>query len=517
MFIPKCFHAPGVILIFTALISAEPVARCADAPPAEAKPGAASIESSVVKIFSTSRYPDYFRPWTKQAPAESTGSGVVIEGKRILSNAHVVLYASQIQIQGHQGGDRLSAVVEAIAPEIDLAVLRLEDETFFATHPPLPRASTLPEAKDTVMVYGYPQGGATLSITKGIVSRIEFTGYNYLAAGLRVQIDAAINPGNSGGPAVAGDKMIGLAFSHLTTADNIGYIIPCEEIELFLRSIAGGKYTSKPKMFAEFQTLESAALRSFLKLDKGVEGLVVHKGDDANPANPLKEWDVISKVGDTPVDDQGMIKLGANLKVHFTYLLQKYAKDGSVPMTVVRDAKETKMQIPLITRRPRVISDLDGKYPSYFVYGPIVFTTASVEMVQGLMSGGESWTGFLIGRNSPLVRRWSDKPGFAGERMVVVPCPMFPHKLSKGYSSPAAEVVKSINGIVIKNLEHLVEVLRDSKDEFITVAFYDEGGETLVFPRAEMVASTEEILTDNGVRSQGSPDTLAIWNAKAGK
>ena len=36
----------------------------------------------------------------------------------------------------------------------------------------------------------------------------------------------------------------------------------------------------------------------------------------------------------------------------------------------------------------------------------------------------------------------------------------------------------------------------------------------MVFRRAEMLTATDEILTDNGVRSQGSPDMLAIWNAK---
>src|SRR5579871_3508224 len=182
-------HGICAVILFARIA----IGNGADSTAADSKSASPGIESSVVKIFSTARYPDYFRPWTKQAPAESTGSGVVIEGKRILSNAHVVLYASQIQVQGNQGGDRLSAIVETVAPEIDLAVLRLEDESFFASHPPLARASTLPEPKDPVMVYGYPQGGNTLSITKGIVSRIEFTAYNFLSAGLRVQIDAAIN------------------------------------------------------------------------------------------------------------------------------------------------------------------------------------------------------------------------------------------------------------------------------------------------------------------------------------
>ncbi len=58
-----------------------------------------------------------------------------------------------------------------------------------------------------------------------------------------------------------------------------------------------------------------------------------------------------------------------------------------------------------------------------------------------------------------------------------------------------------------------VEVLRDCRDEFITIQFNDPGGETLVFRRDEMLAATDDILTDNGVRSRGSPDMLAIWMA----
>jgi hypothetical protein len=45
------------------------------------------------------------------------------------------------------------------------------------------------------------------------------------------------------------------------------------------------------------------------------------------------------------------------------------------------------------------------------------------------------------------------------------------------------------------------------------VNFDGRSSEGLVFPRVKLVASTEDILTDNGVRSQGSPDMLKIWQA----
>ncbi|MFZ0828668.1 MAG: trypsin-like peptidase domain-containing protein [Verrucomicrobiia bacterium] len=491
-------------------------AKTAAATNAPVETRADAVANSVVKVFSTIRYPDVYKPWTKESPSDATGTGVVIEGKRILTCAHVVLYASQVQIQANQAGDKLFAKVEAIAPGIDLAVLKLDDESFFDTHPPLSRATALPEIRDMVMAYGYPEGGTSLSITKGIVSRIEFEAYNYPVSGLRIQIDAAINPGNSGGPAVVGDKMIGLAFSHLGSADNIGYIIPNEEIELFLKDIADGHYDGKPALFDDLQTLENPALREFLKLDKSVAGMVVHKPDSADPAYPLKEWDVITKIGDTPVDDQGMIKLGASLRVRFQYLVQKITKDGKVPLTLVRAGKELPVELPVSPNHPMVMSDLNGAYPSYFVYGPLVFSTATDQFISGLMRGtrGPRWINWLSNMGSPLVKRIGDKPAFAGEELVVVPSPFFPHKLAKGYSDPFCQVVKAINGIPIKNLDQLVEVLRDAKGPFITVEFNQRDGETLIFPRPDMLAATDDILTDNGVRSQGSPDTLALWNAK---
>src|SRR3954463_13913891 len=77
------------------------------APTAPAIPS--RVENSVVKIFSTLRRPDPYKPWTKATPQDVTGSGVVIEGKRILTNAHVVGYASQVQIQASQDGDKVGA------------------------------------------------------------------------------------------------------------------------------------------------------------------------------------------------------------------------------------------------------------------------------------------------------------------------------------------------------------------------------------------------------------------------
>jgi hypothetical protein len=48
----------------------------------------------------------------------------------------------------------------------------------------------------------------------------------------------------------------------------------------------------------------------------------------------------------------------------------------------------------------------------------------------------------------------------------------------------------------------------------IKFEFFRRGGETLVLPREKMLAATDEILGDNGIRTQGSPDTLEVWKGK---
>lgn len=503
-------------LLAAALLGAWPAGAesppAADAKPAEAIPS--NVENGVVKVFSTTRYPDPFKPWTKASPQEITGSGVVIDGKRILTNAHVVSYASQVQIQANQAGDKIAATVEAIAPGIDLALLKLDDESFFKDHPPVPRAKALPDIKDAVLAYGYPTGGTSLSVTKGIISRIEFVPYSVSTSGLRIQIDAALNPGNSGGPAIANDKIVGLAYSHLGgDTQNIGYIIPNEEIDLFLADVADGHYDGKYGMYDELQTLENPALRAYLKLDKSVEGIVVHRPYKSDASYPLREWDVITKIGDTPVDDQGMVKLGTTLRVNFRYLISKTVKNGRVPLTVVRDGKSVEVSLPVATTRPLLIHDLHGDYPPYFIYGPLVFSRASQEFLLFMDHNPQLVKGFAF-IQSPLVTEAGNAPDDELQDLVIVSSPFFPHKLATGYGNPSAGVVYAVNGTKVKSLEQMVAYLRDLKDEFVVFKFSHHNGESLVFKRSEIVAATDEILSDNGVRAQASPDLMAVWEGK---
>ena len=70
----------------------------------------------------------------------------------------------------------------------------------------------------------------------------------------------------------------------------------------------------------------------------------------------MKEWDVITRIGDTPIDNQGMVKLDKDLRVSFAFLIQRLAKDGVLPLTVVRAGKTLQLQLPVSAEHPTLVA-----------------------------------------------------------------------------------------------------------------------------------------------------------------
>jgi hypothetical protein len=117
-------------------------------------------------------------------------------------------------------------------------------------------------------------------------------------------------------------------------------------------------------------------------------------------------------------------------------------------------------------------------------------------------------------RQSPIITRFLDEPNFPGEELVVVASPMFTHKITKGYSQPFGAVIARVDGIPVKNLSHLVELFRNGSSEFLEIDFADRHTEKMIFRRKEIMAVTEEILSNNGIRKQYSDEFAAVWEKK---
>jgi hypothetical protein len=261
------------------------------------------------------------------------------------------------------------------------------------------------------------------------------------------------------------------------------------------------------------QTLDNPALRRFLKIDPSVHGIVVSRPYEDEASYPIRQWDVITRIGDVDVDDQGNVPLKGDVRVNMAYFFLKEAKDGYVPVTVARGGKLVKTRLPVARTVPTLFPDLEGKYPSYFIFGPMVFSRAS-RLLIGALAVDTPTVRYVTDMASPLVTRMSDRPSTPDEELVFIAAPFFPSPLTAGYRNPQYRVVKAVNHTPITSLRRLVRVLRDSTSPFVVIEFADTRGDRLIFHRSELFSSTPTILAENGVRTQGSADMMAEWKSK---
>src|SRR4030095_13017077 len=184
--------------------------------------------------YATTQDPDYDSPWQAQVPQASTGSGVVIGPGRVLTGAHVIANATFVQVQKISDTEKVVARVVGVCHDCDLALSEVGDRRFRDGIDPA-KLGELPDLRDRVAVVGFPIGGEEISITEGVVSRIEVQRYShsqrYLLA---VTVDAAINKGNSGGPVFKSGNVVGIAFQKLENAENVGEMVPAPIIRHFL-------------------------------------------------------------------------------------------------------------------------------------------------------------------------------------------------------------------------------------------------------------------------------------------
>ena len=310
-------------------------------------------------------------------------------------------------------------------------------------------------------------------------------------------------------PQFPDDRIVGLVFSRIKDADNIGYLIPAHEILTFLQDIEDGSYQGKPHLFEMFQTAENEALRARLGLNREATGLVVSQPYRDEDSYPLKKWDLVTHVGPHAIDNLGLVQVRDDLRLRFSHFVEITAQDDQVELTVVRNNQELKIQVPVAYQRNRLLPMLKYDYPEYAILGPLVFSTATHELTRTIASNYR-WLAYLSELESPLIGSMSKRQSFSGQELVVV-CPqMFSHPIRKGYGSPSFGVLTHINEQPIKNLAHFVELIRDGSDEFVELTFAGRS-ESLVFRRDELMDSNESILEAEGIRHQFSPRLRKIW------
>lgn len=229
--------------------------------------------NAVVRVYSITYRPDYFIPWQNKRQDGCYGSGVVIPGNRVLTSAHNVTDATYIAVMKQTVDEDYFARVLFIDHDCDLALLEVEDASFFDDIVPMELGQT-PPPQTPVAVVGFPIGGNMLSVTQGVISRIEARSYVHSQRDLlAAQLDAAINPGNSGGPVICDGRVVGIAFQSNRSGEGLGYMIPTEIIRHFLVDIEDGQVDGFGVFGCSVANLENADTRRYLGMGKGETGV----------------------------------------------------------------------------------------------------------------------------------------------------------------------------------------------------------------------------------------------------
>jgi len=457
----------------------------------------AEPERSVIQIQTFSQQPLWDAPWRFESVRRSSGSGFVIKGKRIMTNAHVVSWAKQILVRRYQDPRPYLARVLFIGHDCDLALLEVQEESFFDGLEPL-GFGELPKVRSTVITYGYPAGGEQISYTRGVVSRIEMQNYVHIGnrSFLAAQTDAAINPGNSGGPVLQDDLVVGVAFQGIPGLENAGFFIAPPVVQHFLTDVEDGRYDGVPVAGIRLVALQNPAYRRFLKLPDNNLGARI---DSILPIPAteaaVRPDDVLLRVGSYDVGSDGTVVFDGN-RVSASVAFQLAQNGESIPLKIWREGKEIEVSVPMsIYEADRLIGNQYDVLPRYFVYAGLVFTPLSQDYMKTF---GRDWRDAA---NSEIVYelyyRRSESPKTARTEPVVLASTLA-HPVNANVKIAARALVDRINGVRIDNLEDVVRAFGSATNTHHVMEFLPNNAfETL--DRKEAEAAHAKILETYGV------------------
>lgn len=451
-------------------------------------PSPPDLSASVVRIEVAMQEPDYRSPWDAGRIEGGVGSGFVISGKRILSNAHVVSNARFITLTREGVSHPFIAHVRFIAHDCDLAILSVDDDSFFKDTSEL-SIGGVPHIESAVSVYGYPLGGERLSVTRGIVSRIDFENYSHSAVDshLVIQIDAAINPGNSGGPVLQNGKVVGVAFQGYSgdVAQNVGFMIPTPVINRFLKDISKGSYTGYTDLSIAYRPLIAPASRQALGLDQRGGGvLVTDVQEKGSSAGFLHAGDILLAIDSHPISSDGRVEL-EEASVEMAEVVERKMTGEKVSFDILREGKPLKVDFPLLGSWPfHMQAHAYDEKPRYLLHGGLLFQPLDRNFMDSIGEGDL--------RLRHTFDNFVDHHLYLERPEVVVLSRVLADPVNKDCDGLHPGIVDSINGKKICSLN-------DAKAAFSVPANYDVitlqgNGVPIILKREEVLKATPRIL-----------------------
>jgi len=448
------------------------------------------IKSSIVKIFTVANNPSFRQPWTSLVK-QFTGSGCIIDGDKILTNAHVVTDSTYVEVLKNGEIKRYEAEVLSISHDSDLALITVKDKSFFENTVSL-TIGKLPNLQEKVTVYGFPTGGDTLSITKGVISRIEHQRYvhsgKYLLA---IQIDAPINSGNSGGPAISEGNIVGVVMQSMSKSQSIGYLVPATMINHFLKDIEDGQNDGFANLGIATQKIESTTLREMYGMDENSTGqLVINTVYNSSAKDILKAGDIITHIDGHVINNDGTVSFRYHQFTSYKYFIDLHQMGDVVELDIIRAQKPLKVKIKLQSIADNFLvvkTTRFDKAPTYFIYGGYVFVPLTKKLLHSA-------------RLRYMASRWPTEE----KKEIVVLLKVLASELSQGNSSISFWPVEKINGKTFATFDEFYQIVENFKGDYLLLE--DDEGIQVVMDAKICKKENEKILSRYNIKYDRSVD-----------
>jgi len=454
------------------------------------------VQKSLVRITATSLEPDYRAPWNAGGLQRGVGAGFVISGNRIMTNAHVVANSRYITVERDGDPNKYPATVQFIANDCDLALITVSAPDFFKNMLPL-KFGGIPALESTVSAYGYPIGGERMSVTTGIVSRVDFQLYTHSSVDqhLAIQISAQINPGNSGGPVMQDAKVVGVAFQGYSgdVAQGVAYMIPTPVINRFLKDISNGHYDEYPDLAITYAKLQNPAQRKFLGLKDDDRGVLVSSVVAAGPSDGiLRPGDVLLTIDGHPIASDANVEVEGE-RAQFEEVVERKFKGDSVKFDILRDKQPATVTIKLYKPWPYSIQghSYDVR-PRYVLYGGLLFQPLDLDMLEAYRTSDLRLRHFF--EYFILEQIYLQHPD------VIVLSNILPDPINTYLAPYRGAIVDEVNGKKVRTLDELAQAFAQGPNQLVIRMIGD--GPPLVLNRNKVESARERIKTRYNVAKE---------------
>jgi len=462
------------------------------------------VEPSIVKIMMRGVVYNPMQAWQAPHMISAIGSGFVVntaKGLRIITNAHVVYGHVKVQVRLSLDEKWYDAVVELEGHECDLAMLTVQDNTFWQQAKPI-EMGEMPAINQKLNILGFPMGGSEISVTEGVVSRYGFQSYAYGGAELlTIQIDAPMNHGNSGGAAIVNNKLVGVPHQKSLFGEALGYMIPVTVLKHFLKDAETDNYRGIPQspfLLSDFQQLPTA-VRSYHGMRADQTGILLNcikPGTKA--ALVLEKNDILLSIDGYPVRNDGTV-LWNDRPVKCIQVIQLHYVGDKIPLKILRNHQEKDVELELeegLHQKVKKRMKEDGGAPSYYICSGLVFQ----ELTWNYWSSLSMHVGQF---QLPLL--WS----LAISSLDINKTPIIlgralPTAITEGYEGLFGSVIQKINGQDINSLKDVIKACEKNAEDFHTILL--ESQKEIWIPNIKDPAVHQEILDKYKIPCDRSKD-----------